>query len=45
MRSDYEMPGALGKLMDWLLTRRAVARRNRDYLLRLKRLSEHGLHE
>lgn len=42
MRSDYALPGPLGKAMDWLLTRHAVSRRNQDYLLRLKRLAEHG---
>ena len=42
MRSDYTMPGLLGKAMDWLVTRHAVTRRNQDYLLRLKRLAEHG---
>src|SRR6266404_6301092 len=42
MRSDYVLPGLLGKAMDWLMTRHAVARRNQDYLLRLKRLAEHG---
>jgi len=42
MRSDYVLPGLLGKAMDWLVTRHAVARRNQDYLLRLKRLAEHG---
>ena len=42
MRSDYSLPGLLGKAMDWLVTRHAVARRNQDYLLRLKRLAEHG---
>ena len=42
MRSDYTMPGFLGKLMDWLVTRHAVARRNRDYLARLKRHAERG---
>jgi uncharacterized membrane protein len=42
MRSDYVMPGMLGKAMDRLVTRHAVARRNQDYLLRLKRLAEHG---
>src|SRR5271169_1046718 len=26
MHSDYAMPGVLGKAMDWLLTRHAVAR-------------------
>ena len=42
MRSEYTMPGILGKAMDWLVTRHAVERRNRDYLARLKRFSEHG---
>lgn len=42
MRSDYTMPGLLGKAADWLMTRHAVARRNRDYLSRLKRYAEHG---
>jgi uncharacterized membrane protein len=42
MRSEYALPGLLGKAMDWLVTRHAVARRNQDYLLRLKRLAEHG---
>jgi uncharacterized membrane protein len=41
MRSDYTLPGVLGKIMDWLVTRHAVARRNRDYLARLKRYAEH----
>jgi uncharacterized membrane protein len=42
MRSQYALPGVLGKAMDWLMTRHAVARRNRNYLQRLKRLAEHG---
>ena len=42
MRSDYTMPGLAGKAIDWLVTRHAVARRNRDYLARLKRYAEHG---
>src|SRR6202022_4325147 len=42
MRSDYALPGPLGRTMDWLVTRHAVARRNQDYLLRLKRLGGHG---
>lgn len=41
MRSDYTMPGFIGKAMDWLLTRHAVARRNQNYLARLKRYAEH----
>ena len=42
MRSDYKMPGFLGQAMDWLVTRHAVAKRNNDYLARLKRFAEHG---
>ena len=42
MHSDYTMPGLLGKAMDWLVTRHAVARRNQNYLARLKRYAEHG---
>ncbi len=42
MWSDYTMPGIFGKAMDWLLTRHAVARRNQEYLARLKRYAEHG---
>jgi uncharacterized membrane protein len=42
MRSDYTMPGLLGKAADWLVTRHAVARRNENYLARLKRYAEHG---
>lgn len=42
MRSEYAMPGTVGKAMDWLLTRHAVARRNQNYLARLKRYAEHG---
>jgi uncharacterized membrane protein len=41
MRSDYTMPGLVGKTMDWLMTRHAVARRNENYLARLKRYAEH----
>jgi uncharacterized protein YndB with AHSA1/START domain len=40
MRDCYEMPGRLGKIVDWLFTRYAVARRDRSYLARLKRLVE-----
>jgi uncharacterized protein YndB with AHSA1/START domain len=40
MRDCYEMPGRLGRAADWLLTRHAVARRDREYLARLKRLVE-----
>ncbi len=41
MRSDYTMPGLVGKTMDWLMTRHAVARRNENYLACLKRYAEH----
>ena len=41
MRSEYKIPGFFGKAMDWLVTQHAVARRNRDYLKRLKRLVDH----
>jgi uncharacterized membrane protein len=41
MLSDYTMPGLIGKAMDWLMTRHAVARRNENYLARLKRYAEH----
>jgi hypothetical protein len=42
MRDQYEMPGAFGTAFDWLFTRHAVARRDRDWLARLKRLAERG---
>ncbi len=42
MTSAYTIPGLLGKLMDKLVTRYAVTRRNQDYLARLKRYAEHG---
>lgn len=42
MRDSYEMPGQLGRFFDWLLTRHAVARRDRSELERLKKLVEHG---
>jgi len=38
--NEYEMPGRLGRVVGWLLTRHALARRNRDYLDRLARLVE-----
>src|SRR5579872_1941344 len=38
--NEYEIPGRLGRAIDWLLTRHALARRNRDYLDRLARLAE-----
>jgi hypothetical protein len=36
----YELPGRLGRLLDWLVTRRAVARRSGEYLRRLAGLVE-----
>jgi Polyketide cyclase / dehydrase and lipid transport len=41
MRDRYEMPGRFGRFFDWLMTRHAVARRDRRELARLKRLVEH----
>jgi uncharacterized protein YndB with AHSA1/START domain len=38
--NEYEIPGRIGRAIDWLLTRHALARRNRDYLDRLARLAE-----
>ncbi len=38
--NEYEIPGRIGRVIDWLLTRHALARRNRDYLARLARLAE-----
>ena len=37
---EYEMPGFVGHITDWLSTRHAIARRNREYLDRLARLAE-----
>jgi uncharacterized membrane protein len=45
MLSNYTMPGLVGKALDKLVTRHAVARRNRGYLSRLKRYAEHGEQE
>ena len=39
--SDYVLPGVIGRLVDYLVTRHAVARRSREYLQRLARLAEH----
>ena len=41
MTDSYEMPGGLGRFLDRLVTRHAVARRDRNELARLKRLVEH----
>ena len=40
LRDEYELPGRLGRLVDRLLTRHAVARRDRGDLARLKKLAE-----
>ena len=40
LRDAYEIPGRLGRFMDWLLTRRAVASRDLGDLARLKKLAE-----
>lgn len=40
MCDAYEPPGRIGKILDWLLTRHAVARRDRVWLTRLQRLVE-----
>jgi hypothetical protein len=39
-RDEYELPGRLGRVSDWLFTRYAVRARDREHLARLKRLSE-----
>jgi hypothetical protein len=38
--SEYELPGRFGRLLDWLMTRRAVAWRSREHLRRLATLVE-----
>lgn len=40
MRDKYEMPGAIGRLLDRLLTHRGVMKRDIDALARLARLAE-----
>ena len=40
MHNEYEFPGWLGRIADWMLTRHAVARRDRQSLERLKKLGE-----
>ncbi len=39
--TDYVLPGVIGRIVDYLVTRHAVARRSREYLQRLARLAEH----
>jgi uncharacterized protein YndB with AHSA1/START domain len=38
--NEYEVPEGFGRVIDWLVTRHALARRNRGYLDRLARLAE-----
>jgi len=45
MRSDYKVTGIVARAANWMITRHAVARRNREYLARLKRLAAHGSRE
>jgi uncharacterized protein YndB with AHSA1/START domain len=40
MRDQYEMPGRLGKSVDWLFTRYGVASRDRSWIDRLQHLAE-----
>jgi len=40
MRDEYEMPGALARFFDALVTRHTVARRDRAWLAKLKQLAE-----
>jgi uncharacterized membrane protein len=40
MISAYEMPNAVARVVNALVTKHSVARRNREYLERLKRLLE-----
>jgi Polyketide cyclase / dehydrase and lipid transport len=39
MRDEYELPGFIGRFFDWLLSRHAVAQRDRHDLAGLKRLA------
>jgi hypothetical protein len=40
MRDEYEMPGAMGRFLDAIFTRHAVARRDLAWLAKLKQLAE-----
>ena len=40
MRDEYDLRGRFGRFFDWLVTRHAVARRDRGDLERLRRLAE-----
>jgi len=39
MRDSYQVPGALGRILDLIFTRYAVARRDRFWLARLQKLA------
>jgi len=43
MTSEYSVPGTLRRLADSIFTQPSLARRNREYLSRLKRYAERGL--
>jgi hypothetical protein len=43
MRDEYQMPTKLGKILDRLITRRAVELRDQSWLDRLKRFAERPL--
>ncbi len=40
LRDEYQVPGRLGRLVDWLFTCHAVRARDQSHLARLKRLAE-----
>lgn len=40
LRDEYEMPGRVGRFMDWLVTRHAVKQRDRNDLAQLKKFAE-----
>jgi hypothetical protein len=42
MRDVYEMPGKIGRIVDFVFTRYGVAARDRSWLDRLQRLAEHS---
>ena len=44
LHDEYELPGAFGRIFDWLVTRHAVAHRDLEDLARLKRLAENREH-
>jgi uncharacterized membrane protein len=40
LRDEYEMPGRMGRFMDWLVTRHAVKQRDHNDLAQLKKFAE-----